>query len=231
MGLDVCLDTIKSFYIDIEEDEDPEEYKILKEGYDDIIKLIKDEIKRQTGKLSSWNEKMPDVTGDVQLEERIGSYTNIHYLRRYAAHIDKNNTPPEPLKPSDDPTQDPLLLAIYDGESKTRFPHLIDHSDCNGFYIPCNFPEPLWIGPEEEIDEEDEELVEFISVGSSTNLHEELIKLNEYLNVDTDKIDSDLSDFFSAIQGDEYETEKWCWGVLYYMTLNSKMMSVPVIFT
>lgn len=66
-------------------------------------------------------------------------YTMVHYLRRavaYARHAPKRFTPC-----TGDPTADPLV----DRELSVHFDsHLICHSDCDGFYVPIDFPEPLY---------------------------------------------------------------------------------------
>src|SRR4029079_11486207 len=37
----------------------------------------------------------------------------------------------------------PSLLCLYNLDAPTRYPHLIDHSDNAGFYLPCDFNSPL----------------------------------------------------------------------------------------
>lgn len=233
MGLDVCLSTIGAYLIDIDEEdreEFEEEYKLATQEYEYVIREIKDLVSKQTGKKVEWNEKMPVNVDDIQHDERVGSYSLLHYLRRYAAHLDQNGKPPG-KDCEKDPSKDPLLLKIYDEEVSTKFPHLIDHSDCSGYYIPCDFPKPLWLEPFESDNSDDEEFVEYISVGSSTKLLEELLEINKHLNLDTDDIMNDLSGYFEKIANDDLEIEKWCWSVLYYMSLNSKMLGIPVVFT
>lgn len=67
-------------------------------------------------------------------------YSMIHYLRRavaYARQAPKEFAPNLPGDPTLDPRVDRELSVLMDS-------HLICHSDGDGFYVPIDFPEPLY---------------------------------------------------------------------------------------
>jgi hypothetical protein len=67
-------------------------------------------------------------------------YSMIHHLRRavaYARQAPKEFVPPIKGDPTQDPRVDRELSVFFDS-------HLICHSDGDGFYVPIDFPEPLY---------------------------------------------------------------------------------------
>ena len=57
-------------------------------------------------------------------------------------------------------------------DDQTRASHLVNHSDCEGYYLPDDFPEPQWIRTTGERESA-------LSVGSSVRLLSELTELLE----------------------------------------------------
>ena len=49
------------------------------------------------------------------------------------------------------------MVAIWDGEQTTRFPHLINHQAEGGYYLPVEFAEPIWLEADEESDADDDD--------------------------------------------------------------------------
>lgn len=236
MGLDVCISPIKATIGTHEDYSTETQYLSELEIIDNLITLITDKIKDQTGEVFSWNENdigssIEDLMQDSNLtlySEQIGNYNLIHHLRRYAAHIDINGKPPENSCELEDASDDKLLLKIYDEEVKTKFPHLIDHSDCDGYYIPCDFPKPLWIKPSEiGMDENDDDIL--ISVGSSICLLKELLEINKFLNIPITELE-DLDKYAEQILDDDWEFVKWSWAVLHYMCQKCTQLHQPIIF-
>jgi len=229
MGLDVCIQPLIATIGNIEDYNSQEHYHCELQMIKKLINIIKSKITEQTNAPVDWNEEILDDNindKDRIFCERIGNYNLIHHLRRYALHIEVNGKPP--LDCSEDPCKDELLLKIYDDELKTSFPHLIDHSDCDGYYIPVEFPKPIWIKPS-EIDIEEEVDNPLISIGSTINLLKELETINKYLQVNIDDLEN-LENYSERITGDNNEFVKWCWGVLYQMSTNSIKFSQPIIF-
>lgn len=116
------------------------------------------------------------------------------------------------------------LLNIYKGEEQTQFPHLIYHSDCSGFYIPCKFEKPLWIDSE-TLGEGKSGLV---SVGSSLTLLEELLELNKYLDINLLEV-HDLNNYQQKVAQEDLGLVKLTWAVLYTICLHSKKYTMPLI--
>lgn len=86
-------------------------------------------------------------------------YSGLHHLRRLAAYIDSGVELPSPG--NDDSSKDKRLEAYFanvDGKRsgilsgllgtrakfRREFDHLIVHSDCEGFYLPLEFPHVLF---------------------------------------------------------------------------------------
>lgn len=85
-------------------------------------------------------------------------YSGLHYLRRFAAHLNLTGSRPEPG--DQDASKDPVLERYYSllnaparsvigrmfGRKTVsrRYDHLIYHSDAEGYYIPQDFPDVLF---------------------------------------------------------------------------------------
>jgi hypothetical protein len=80
----------------------------------------------------------------------------LHYLRRAAAHLDREGELPEPGT-TESVDNDPVMERYYDRatsalrgllqafgpKKKGRFDHLMLHSDAEGFYVPITFGDVL----------------------------------------------------------------------------------------
>jgi hypothetical protein len=91
-------------------------------------------------------------------------YDWLHYLRRAVAYAICGKKL-KPISRDDDPSEDPVYSDVF-FES-----HVVHHSDCDGFYVPIDFPEPLF----DELDDEDEHCVAGGIVGSSQAAMRELV--------------------------------------------------------
>jgi len=98
-------------------------------------------------------------------------YSFLHHLRRFAAHaLTKPNWMPKPFPESEDPADDPVVAS----ESAMLNSHLLCHSDCEGFYVPVEFAEPLLT---------DETRVPGGMLGSSFGLMWELLSVSPVLGI------------------------------------------------
>lgn len=98
-------------------------------------------------------------------------YSWLHYLRRYAAHVMRDEKwVPYPVEPGEDPAEDPVLRQMYAEMSS----HLLCHSDREGYYIPVDFDE-LILDPDHDI--------RGGVVGSSQRLRRELVQLTDQLEI------------------------------------------------
>ncbi|WP_310422037.1 hypothetical protein [Chamaesiphon sp. VAR_48_metabat_135_sub] len=109
------------------------------------------------------------------------SYSSIHYLRRAYVHMCKGFE----VIPFDGEyaSKDRLLAAEYD--SPSIYSHLVYHSDCEGFYVPVNFPSPLIPAVEDDV-------LGGI-VGSSYCLLRELVSVAPFLDIQLEG--GDLSEY------------------------------------
>jgi hypothetical protein len=117
-------------------------------------------------------------------EGGIDRFMDLYQLRQIAAFLEQGRDVSALIKagPPSDGDPDPLLVAIWDGEQPTRFPHLINHQADGGYYLPVDFAEPIWLEAEEEpTEDEDEDDDHFISFGSSVGLQRELAELDTML--------------------------------------------------
>jgi hypothetical protein len=115
-------------------------------------------------------------------EGGIERFMDLYQLRQIAAYLEQDRDIAPLLKagPPSDGDPDPLLVAIWDGEQPTRFPHLINHQADGGYYLPVDFAEPIWLEAEDEPADDEEEAEDdepFISFGSSVGLQRELAEL------------------------------------------------------
>jgi hypothetical protein len=68
-------------------------------------------------------------------------YSWVHYLRRALAYARQAPGELQPLGEDNEPGEDLRLDREY---SRTPYSHLICHSDCDGYYVPIDFPQPLY---------------------------------------------------------------------------------------
>jgi hypothetical protein len=120
-------------------------------------------------------------------EGGIARFNDLYSLRLAAARLEEGRDVGELPELDDVETPDPLLVAIFEGTKATRFANLINHQGEGGYYLPVDFPEPIWIefGDEDEFDDEapsDDELEDTVmSFGSSVALQRELLELEALL--------------------------------------------------
>jgi hypothetical protein len=99
-------------------------------------------------------------------------YGWLHYLRRAVAFARQAPDGFCPVEDGEDPARDELidreLFVLFDS-------HVICHSDCEGFYVPIDFPEPLY-------DDRDDGVPGGI-VGSSQRALQELLQTAPLLGI------------------------------------------------
>jgi hypothetical protein len=117
-------------------------------------------------------------------EGSIRRFADLYQLRLIAAYLEQNRdiaelTADTDIDLPDEP--DPLLAAIWEEETTTNFAHLLNHQAQDGYYLPVDFPQPIWLEFDEDEyeDEDDEEELEerVVSFGSSVGLQRELVDL------------------------------------------------------
>jgi hypothetical protein len=117
-------------------------------------------------------------------EGGIEHFMDLYQLRLLAAYLEQGRdiTPLRDFKPEEATEPDPLLAAIWEGEQPTRFSHLINHQADGGYYLPVDFPEPIWLEFDEDALEDGHDIQEpVVSFGSSIGLQRELVELADLL--------------------------------------------------
>jgi hypothetical protein len=133
--------------------------------------------------LSKW----PELTLDRGLRRGLWlsgmPYSWLHYLRRAVAFARQAPDELRPVEEGEDPAEDERidreLCVLMDS-------HVVCHSDCEGFYLPIDFPEPLY-------DDEEDGVTGGI-IGSSLRAMQELIQAAPLLGIplrDGDLLDED----------------------------------------
>jgi hypothetical protein len=131
-------------------------------------------------------------------------YSFLHYLRRfYARRIAHPNQMPPPMIEGEDPTDDPVVDDVGSLDHL-----LLWHSDCEGYYIPIDFPEILG-----------DDRITGAMVGSSVRLLDELILVAEPLGIvlhDRQLNDADAKAIAEEDEvGNPYWIERQVWLTLF----------------
>lgn len=158
--------------------------------------------------------ELPDLESRAELDGY--PYSFLHHLRRvYARCINDPDWVPVVLPEGDDVANDPIV----DEESCMFESHLLCHSDCEGFYLPVKFEEII-------IDEKDLERIEGGSIGSSYQLHDELISIADKLNiklVDKQLYDNEVEKIHQQV---ESETGLWIEKLMWLALFEASRLSI-----
>jgi hypothetical protein len=161
MGLAVCIGALADLL-----ENDPEGADWLRKDFEVVNRVLADH-----GLPAHVEPEIPPTLDD---RSGLGSfpYSWLHYLRRAVAFA--RQAPGEfcPVKEGDNPADDERIdreLSVYLAS------HFICHSDCEGFYVPIDFPEPLY-------DDDRDELVGGV-LGSSQRAMQELIQAAPLLSI------------------------------------------------
>jgi hypothetical protein len=146
-------------------------------------------------------------------------YSFLHYLRRfYARCVNQPGVIPPPITKEEDPTKDPILDKVASNKH-----HLLWHSDCEGFYVPIDFPLAI----------EDKDL-SGAYLGSSVRLMSELISVAKPLGIQVES--GQLSnEEANAIAKDEeahlYYRERLVWLSLFEAARLSLKFQTAICFS
>lgn len=194
---------------------DSDNYQHLSGVVDEVLKAVS----RYNPRALSFS--LGRLDGE-SLEADVG-ITELHSLRGYAAHIELEGEPPKTTL--DGKGHYPTLKRIYDGtDSSKRFQHLINHSDCGGYYIPIEFAEPVLL------ERRSFTLGTDGPVGSSQKLLSELDEINKYLNVVGDYGQVERGSVEQTIRDDPWASEKHAWSVLHWLARESIARHLILIF-
>lgn len=150
-------------------------------------------------------------------------YSWLHYLRRAVAYSRKAPEQFRPVAAGEKPTEDPL---VDDELFVDMSSHVICHSDCEGYYVPVDFPEPLY-------DNSGGKLAGGI-LGSSRPALMELVGAAELLDIHLagDALSDDEADRINAEEDGAHPLwiERKCWLTLYEALRLSLEHRTAVVF-
>ena len=152
-------------------------------GLDEIKEQVKTDV--QVAAMVKWlQENIPEThtthigepSGRMSEGDRVGLYSDLHILRGLALRFERDGA-----RSLDEATEEDLqgeTDRFYDAEPPitTRFLNLVNHSDCDGVYVPLPLREPVTVSGTLKLPGAEEEAVN-VSIGSSEGLLEELDEL------------------------------------------------------
>lgn len=138
-----------------------------------IVRAIREGLAAQDVEAGDWDQGDGEVVCNLRMD-RLGVLQD---LRLYAAGLEKKSA-----------------TEIYQGESDSRFAHLIKNRDRDAYYLPIDFPDPLLVL--------EHETKEFLPVGSAPRLLRELAELNKELRMEKTWKLKAMVDFFQAGEGE-----------------------------
>lgn len=141
-----------------------------RESADTELLAILAEIEKQVGEAPQFPPQ-----GEVPAESvPLGSITDIIDLKRVAAHLE-SGTLPEGSRTANDPSADPVLAPyLLRNTQAQKFPHLLEHAESSGYFVPLPFTRPFWLTETSR------------SVGSAVGLIAELEKIRAQLSGSAD---------------------------------------------
>jgi hypothetical protein len=115
-------------------EEDPDWTSYLRKQLSAVNRLLK------ANKLPAHKEptELPEMNDRARLDGF--PYSWLHYLRRAVAYALQKRAGFAPVAPGVNPSDDDAI----DRELSDTRSHLICHSDCEGYYVPIDFPEVLY---------------------------------------------------------------------------------------
>jgi hypothetical protein len=160
-----------------------------------------------------------EVPEGRQYEERVGGYGALHFLRRFAAHLEAKREIPPPC--IGNPVEDPVLAVRY-RRSGGRFSHLIDHSDAEGYYLPIDFADV--------IEPPDDAGVPGGAIGSSFALLRECEELARALGIPLDVSTEDVGNGDGSQRWHSYAAEARVCLVLHRAAATSIETGAAIVF-
>lgn len=149
--------------------EDKETCVYLRHAFKEVNRLLKSNklpLHKEPGKLSQLDYRNRSVIGQP--------YGNLHHLRRAVAYAIRGHT-----KLPDFGEAEPCEDDMYDRVLSSFASHIICHSDCEGFYVPVDFVEPLY----DDLKDSDSHCIAGGILGSSQGAMRELVKVAPLLGI------------------------------------------------
>ena len=201
MGLAVSVDIISQVYDD-----------------DEGVEYYRSQFRELSAELAengvTWTE--PDTRANDRGRALLLSfgYSTLHYLRRVHALLTRG-AEVTPVPPGED-----LDMELERDESYMLASHLICHSDCDGYYVPVEFGDPLYLDAG--------------SVGSSHALLRELRECAPHIGVeltaDGELTDEEAKRVNDMADGHPYQYELEAWILLFEAARVSVASGHAVVF-
>ena len=162
-------------------------------GLDEIKEQVKTDV--QVAAMVKWlQENIPEThtthigepTGRMSEGDRVGLYSDLHVLRGLALRFERAGA--AVLAQCTEVDLQEETDRFYDAEPAvtTRFMNLVNHSDCDGVYVPLPLQEPVTVSGTLKLPGSDEADVN-VSIGSSEGLLEELDELGPLIDLPGDR--------------------------------------------
>ena len=205
-------------------------------GLDEIKEQVKTDV--QVAAMVKWlQENVPEThtthigepSGRMSEGDRVGLYSDLHVLRGLALRFERGG--PSAL---DEATEDDLqgeTDRFYDAEPPigTRFLNLVNHSDCDGVYVPLPLREPVTVSGTLKLPGADEEAVN-VSIGSSEGLLDELDELAPLIDLPGDRGSMSEAHFEQAVAEHRWPTAAYVWGLLHWYARESVRAKTLIVF-
>ncbi|MBC8021719.1 MAG: hypothetical protein H7Y14_01275 [Burkholderiales bacterium] len=201
----------------------------------DVVMIGLDEIKEQVttdvevAAMVKWlQENIPEThtthigepSGRMSEGDRLGLYSDLHVLRGLALRFERAGA-----SSLEGATEEDLQVEterFYDAEPPlaTRFINLVNHSDCDGVYVPLPLREPVTVSGTLKLPGAQEEAVN-VSIGSSEGLLDELDELGPLIALPGDRGSMSETHFEQAVAGHRWPTAAYVWGLLHWYARES----------
>ena len=205
-------------------------------GLDEIKEQVKTDV--QVAAMVKWlQENIPEThtthigepSGRMSEGDRLGLYSDLHILRGLALRFERDgvaslvNATEEDLQGETD--------RFYEAEPPltTRFLNLVNHSDCDGVYVPLPLAEPVTVSGTLKLPGAGEETVN-VSIGSSEGLLEELDELAPLLEMPGDRGSLSEAHFEQAVADHRWPTAAYVWGLLHWYARESVRAKTLIVF-
>ncbi|WP_431682981.1 hypothetical protein [Kitasatospora sp. KL5] len=162
----------------------------------------------------TWREPAADDTGRAEFSAGF-PYGYLHHLRRVYV-LQRQGAEVTPAATTDREQYERDQEEV--GEETLMFSsHLLCHSDCDGFYVPVDFADPLFLPQESGV-------AGGGIVGSTAGLLAELRKIAPVIGIDPD------ADAATVAPDDPFEAEKFAWYQFHEACRSSLATGRAVVF-
>jgi len=210
----------------------------------DVVMIGLDEIKEQVktdaqvAAMVKWlQENVPEThtthigqpSGRMSEGDRVGLYSDLHILRGLALRFERAGT--QALEGATEGDLQAETDRFYEAQPAlpTRFIHLVNHSDCDGVYVPLPLAEPVTVSGTLKLPDADEEAVN-VSIGSSEGLLDELDELAPLLALPGDRGSLSEKHFEQAVADHRWPTAAYVWGLLHWYARESVRGKTLIVF-